>query len=147
MIQFARVIGFEVSLATLGMLEDALLKNGGKTEKRAGDKGSGQIPSFNRAGSTVVESVVSLSFHSLTSITESFGSDPSAGDTSQQSRSSRQADAALGFSQTQVIDITGSDSMRFVLILERRVICMSGQGKVGLIPLRPVDLMMGVSVH
>ena len=54
MIQFARAIGFEVSLATFGILEVVLLKIGEKTGRNVGDKGSGQSPSFSRAGSTVI---------------------------------------------------------------------------------------------
>ena len=57
MIQFARVIGLEVSSATLGMLEDVLMKIGGKIVRKFADKCSGQSPSFSRAGSTVIESV------------------------------------------------------------------------------------------
>ena len=78
MIQFARAIGLEVSLATLGMLEDVLLKIDGKAGRNDVDKGSGQSASFSRAGSTVMESVASRSFYSLLTNTESFGSDPSA---------------------------------------------------------------------
>ena len=80
MIQFVRAIGLEVSIATFGMLEDVLLKIGGKAGRNVGGKGSGQSPSFSRAGSTVIENVASRSFYSLPTITESFGSDPSAGD-------------------------------------------------------------------
>ena len=83
LIQFARAIGLEVSLATFGMLEDVVLKIVGKAGKHVGDKSSGQSGSISRAGSTVVESVASRSFHSLPTITESFGSDPSAGDLTQ----------------------------------------------------------------
>ena len=111
MIQFARVVGSEVSSAIFGMLEDVLLKIGGKTGRNVGDKGSGQSPSFSRAGSTVMESIASLSFHSLPTITESFGSDPSTSDFSQQPCSIRQADAELAFSRTEVTDINDSDSL------------------------------------
>ena len=97
MIQFARAIGLEVSLATFGMLEDVLLKIGGKAGTNVGDKSSGQFGSFSRARSTVVESVASRSFHSLPTIRESFDSDRLAGDLKQQTCSSRQADAVLDF--------------------------------------------------
>ena len=80
MIQFARAVGLEVSLATFGMLEGVLVKIGGKAEKNVGGKSSGQSGSISRAGSTVVESVATRSFYSLPTITESFGSDRSAGD-------------------------------------------------------------------
>ena len=42
MIHIDRAIGSEISLATFGMLEDVLLKIGGKTGRNLGDKGSGQ---------------------------------------------------------------------------------------------------------
>ena len=57
MIQFARAVGLEVSLATFGMLEDVLLKIGGKTGRNVGERGSGQSVSHSRSGSTVMESV------------------------------------------------------------------------------------------
>ena len=59
MIQFARAVGLEVSLATFGMLEDVLLKIGGKSGRSVGEKGSGQPASLGRSGSTVMENVAS----------------------------------------------------------------------------------------
>ena len=112
MIQFAKAIGLEVSMAAFGMLEDVLLEIGGKTGKSGGDKNMGQSPLFSKAGSTFFESVASRSYSSLLNIIESLGGDPCAGDPSQHSCSRRQADAALGFSKTQVTDITGSDSLK-----------------------------------
>ena len=112
MIKFARAIGLEVSLATFGMLEDVLLKICGKTGRNVGEKGSGQSVSLSRSGSTVMESVASRSFYSLPTITESFDSDRVAGDLSQQPCSSRQADADLGFSQTEVTEINDTDSLK-----------------------------------
>ena len=100
MIQFARAAGLELSLATFGMSEDVLLKIGGKTGRNVGEKGSEQSASRSRSGSTIMESVASRSFYSLPTITESFDSDHLVGDLSQQPCSSRQADAALGFSRT-----------------------------------------------
>ena len=79
MIQFAKAIGLEVSLATFRMLEDVLLKIGGKAGRNVGEKGSGQSVSLSRSGSTVMESVASRSFYSLPTITESFDSDRLAG--------------------------------------------------------------------
>ena len=111
-IQFARAYGLEFALATFEMLEDVLLKIGGKTGKNVGEKGNGQSLSFSSAGSTVIESVASRSVYSLPTITDSFGSDPSAGDFLQQTCSSRQADAALGFTRTKVTDINDSDSLK-----------------------------------
>ena len=112
MIQFARAVGLEVSLATFGMLEDVLLKIGGKTGRNVGEKGSEQSASRSRSGSTVMESVASRSFYSLPTITESFDSDRLVGDLSQQPCSSRQADAALGFSRTEVNEFNDTDSLR-----------------------------------
>ena len=57
MIQFARAIGLEVSLATFGMFEDVLLKIGGKTGRSVGERGSGQSVSLGWSGSTVVERI------------------------------------------------------------------------------------------
>ena len=102
--QFARAIGLEVSSATFGMLEDVLLKIGGKAGRNAGEKGSCQSASLSKAGSTVVESVASRSFYSLPTITESFDSDRLAGDLTQQPCSSRQVDAVLDFSRKKVTD-------------------------------------------
>ena len=48
----------------------------------------------------------------MPTIAESFDSDPSVSALAQQPCSSRQADAALGFSQTQVTDINDSDSLK-----------------------------------
>ena len=110
MIQFARAVGLEVSLATFGMLEDVLLKIGGKTGRNVGERGSGQSVSHSRSGSTVMESVVSRSFYSLPTITESFDSDRLVGSLSQQPCSSRQAEAVLCFSRTEVNEVNDTDS-------------------------------------
>ena len=112
MIHFARVIGLEFSLATFGMLEDVLLKMGGKTGRNVGDKGNGQSPSFSMARSTVVEGVASGSFFSLPAITETFASDRSACDLTQQPCSSRQADATLDVSGTEVTEMTDIHSLK-----------------------------------
>ena len=112
MIQFARAIGLEVSLATFGMLEDVLLKIGGKTGRNICERGSGQSASLGRSGSTVMESVASRSFYCLPTITESFDSDHLAGDFSQQPCFSRQADAALDFSRTEMTEINDTDSLK-----------------------------------
>ena len=112
MIQFARAIGLEVSLATFGMLEDVLLKIGRKTGRNVREKGSGRSVSLSRSGSTVMESVASRSFYSLPTITESFDSDLLACDLPQQPCSGRQADAALDFSRTEVTEINDTDSLK-----------------------------------
>ena len=112
MIQFARAIGLEVSLATLGMLEQVLLKTGRKTGRSIGERGSGQSASLGRSGSTVVESIASRSFYSLPTITESCDSHRLVGDLTQQPCSRRQADAALDFSRTEVTEINETDSLK-----------------------------------
>ena len=94
------------------MLEDVLLKNGGKTGRSIGERGSGQSASVGRLGSTVVESMASRSFYSLPTITESCNSDRLVGDLTQQPCSSRQADAALDFSRTEVTEINDTDSLK-----------------------------------
>ena len=112
MIQFARAVGLEVSLATFGMLEDVFLKIGGKTGRNVVERGSGQSVSHRRSGSTVMESVASRSFYSLPTITESFDSDRLVGSLSQQPCSSRQADAVLGFWRTEVNEFNDTDSLK-----------------------------------
>ena len=107
MIQFARAVGFEVSLATFGMLEDVLLKIGGKPGRNVGERGSGRSVSRSGSGSTVVDSVASRSFYSLPTITESLDSDQL-----QQPCSSCQADAVLGFSRTEVNECNDTDSLK-----------------------------------
>ena len=89
-----------------------LLKNGGNTGKNVVEKGSKQSLPFSRVRSTVMESVVSRSFHSLPTVTESYGSDISACDLTQQPCSSRQADTALGYSRTEVTEINDTDSLK-----------------------------------
>ena len=149
MVRLARTIGLEILLAAFGMLKDLLLRNGGKTVKKGGDRANCQSTLFSRAMSTVVESVAFGSFYSLPTITESVGSDPSGDVPFQQPRSSRQADAALGSSVTQVTDVTGSDSLktlgRFPPTPEKItvVICTSGQWKFRLTHIHPVDQMKG----
>ena len=112
MIQFARAIGLEVSLATFGMLEDVFLKIGKKTGRNVVEKANGRSVSPSRSRCTVMESVASGSFYSLPTITESFDSDRLVGDLSQQPYSSRQVDAALDFSRTEVTAINDTDSLK-----------------------------------
>ena len=88
------------------------MKIGGKTGRNFGEKGSEQSASRSRSGSTVMENVASRSFYSLPTITESFDSDRLVGDLSQQPCSSRQADAVLGFSRTEVNEFNDTDSLK-----------------------------------
>ena len=107
MIQFVRAVGLEVSLASFGMLKDVLLKIGGKAGRNVGGNGSEQSALHSRSGSTVMKSVASRSFYSLPTITESFDSDRL-----QQPCSSRQTDAALGFSRTEINEFNDTDSLK-----------------------------------
>ena len=111
MIPFVRVDAEKFWWPFLGMLEDVLLKISGRAGK-GGDRDSGQSLHRSAAGFTVVESIASCPFCSLPTITESSGCDPSADVPVQQLCSSRKADAALGFSQSQVTDMTGSDRLK-----------------------------------
>ena len=110
--QFARACGLEIFLATFGMLEDVLLKIGGKAGRNVGEKGSGLSASLSRAGSTVAESIAPRSFYFLPTITDSFDSDRLAGDLTQQPCSSRQADAVSDFPRTKVTQINDTDSLK-----------------------------------
>ena len=67
---------------------------------------------FSRAGSTLVDSIASRSVYSLPTITESNGSNSSTDTFAGQTCFSRQAEEVLGFSETQVTDIAGSDSVK-----------------------------------
>ena len=111
-IQFTKAVGLKFSLATFGMLEDMLLKISGKTRKSGGDRSSVQSHLFSGSGSTFFESVASRCFYSLLTIRESVSSDASADVHVRQTCSIQQADAALGFSQTQRADITECDSSK-----------------------------------
>ena len=98
MIQFARVIGLEVSLDTFGTLEDLLLKIKSKVGRcgAGGERVSFQSLFPNKA--VRQPSMASRSFHFLPTITESVTSNPLPDPHYQQPCSSRQADEALGIS-------------------------------------------------
>ena len=71
MIQFTRVVGLEVSLASFGMLEN-LLANGNLISRDGGrGKAAAGSPFSSPAGTSVGESVVSRLVYSLQTITES----------------------------------------------------------------------------
>ena len=138
MIQFARAVGLEVSLATFGMLEDVFWKIGGKPGRNVGERGSGRSVPRGGSGSTVVDSVASRSFYSLPTITESLDSDQL-----QQPCSSRQADAVLGFSRTNLMTRTvGRLLGKFVPMCGKKVNCISGHEKVDRTQFRPVGQMV-----
>ena len=75
MIQLARAVGLEVSLASYSMLEDLLLKS----RRGSGDclgtsrYPTGKSPFPSDAGSSMGDSVASRSFYSLPTVTEDDG--------------------------------------------------------------------------
>ena len=98
MIQFARAVGLEVSLASYSMLEDLLLK----ARRGSGDLfgtaryPAGRSPFPNVAGSTMGDSVASRSVYSMPTITEDEGTNVIArGDVPDEPCSSKQADKRL----------------------------------------------------
>ena len=114
MIQFARAVGLEVSLASYSMLEDLLLKAGG---------GSGAHPMTSRcpvgrspfpsvAGLSMGDSVASRSVFSLPTISETEGTNVVGGeDVVEEPCSSRQADARLALG-IESIERPGTDSLK-----------------------------------
>ena len=98
LIQFARGVGLEVSLASYSMLEDLLLK------ARGGSGGypvtsrypAGRSPFPSASGSSMSDSAASRSAYSLPTYTETEGTVVFVGgDGVEEPRSSRQADARL----------------------------------------------------
>ena len=71
MIQFARAVGSEVSLASFGMLEDLLLKTNLIGRGGSGGRTSSRSAFSSCAGTSVGDSVASRSVYSLPTITES----------------------------------------------------------------------------
>ena len=90
MIQFAKAIGLEVSLATFGMLEELLLRANLIGRCRGGRMASSRSVFSSRAGTSVGESIASQSVYSLPTITESTKNEQVAM-SSQKPCSSRQA--------------------------------------------------------
>ena len=101
-----------IFVGDLWKVEKCDVKKQWKTERSDScERGSGQSLFPSGLGSTVGENNAFRSFFSLPTITKSFGGNALA-DVFVQAFSSRQADEALGFSRTQVTDVTGSDSMK-----------------------------------
>ena len=107
MIQFARAVVLEVSLASFGMLEDLLLKT--NLIGRGGGKASSRSVYSSRAGTSVGDSVASQSVCLLPTITESTKNEQVAVG-SREPCSSRQANEAL-CSVPVVYDKSGTDSL------------------------------------
>ena len=98
MIQFARVVELDVSLASYGLLEDLLLKaRVGAGDQPAGSRYSiGRSPFPSVAGSSWGGSVASGTNYSLPTLTETDNSNVAAGEESlQEPCSRRQAHACL----------------------------------------------------
>ena len=91
MIQFARAVGLEVSLASFGMLEDLLLQSSSIGRRGGGGKASNKSTFSICAGTSVGDSVASRSVYSLPTVTESTQSEEVAMG-SQEPCSSRQVD-------------------------------------------------------
>ena len=110
MIQIARAVGLEVSLASFEMLEDLLLKANLIGRRGGGGRASSKSAFSSCAGTSVGDSVASRSVYSLPTITESTGIEqvPIG---SQEPCSSRQADEALP-SVPIVHDKSGTDSLK-----------------------------------
>ena len=98
MIQFARAVGLEVSLASYGMLEDLLLKaRGGGGFQSVGSRHSiGRSPFPSIAGSSWGDSIASKTNYLLPTVTETDVSNVvGGGEVLQEPCSSKQADARL----------------------------------------------------
>ena len=110
MIQFARAVGLEVSLASFEMLGDRLLKTNVIGRVGGRRKASSRSAFSSCAGTSVGDSVASRSVYSLPTITESTKSEQVAMG-SLEPCSSRQVDEALS-SVPVVHDNSGTDSLK-----------------------------------
>ena len=114
MIQFARSVGLEVSLASYSMLEDLLLKARGGSGAHAmtSHYTAGTSPFSSVAGSSMGDSVASWLAYSLPTITETGGTDLIVGGgIAEDSCSSRQADARLALG-SESNERPGIDSLK-----------------------------------
>ena len=110
MIQSARAVGLEVSLASIGMLEVLLLKANLIGRVGGGGRASSRSAFSSCAGTSIGNSVASRSVYSLPTITESAQNEEVAVG-SQEQCSSRQAVEALS-SMPIVHDKSGTDSSK-----------------------------------
>ena len=114
MIQFARVVGLEVSVASNGMLEDLLLKAGvGGGDRPVGSRHSiGRSPLPGVAGSSWGDSIAQRTNYSLTNVTETDVSNVvGGGESMQQPCSSKKVDARLAVGHVAG-EKPGSDSLK-----------------------------------
>ena len=110
LIQFARAVGLEVSVASFEMLEDLLLKANLIGRRGGGGKASSKSTFSSCAGTSVGDSVASRSVYLLPTIAESTRSEEAAMG-SQEPCSSRQADEALSSVPIVCVKI-GTDSLK-----------------------------------
>ena len=113
MIKFAKAVDLEASLATFGILEDVLMKIGGKAGRVVVIESVGGLLSLAGLDQQLLR--VSLLVHfSLCLLSQNqWVVIPQQTDFPvEQPCSSRQADAAMGISQTQVTAIIESDSLK-----------------------------------
>ena len=114
MIQFARAVGLEVSLASYSMLEDLLLKARGGSGAHAmtSRDTAGRSPFPSVAGSSMGDSVDSRSAYSLPTITETEGTDVIVGGgIVEEPCSSRQADARWAL-RSEINERPGTESLK-----------------------------------
>ena len=113
MIQFARAVGLEVSLASYSLLEDLFLKarGGSRVHPVTSRYPAGQSLFPSTAGSCMGDSVASRSADSLPTITETEGTDLIVGGgIAEEPFSSRQADARLALG-SESIERPGTNSL------------------------------------
>ena len=121
MIQFARAVGLEVSLASYGMLEDLLLKARvvGGVQPVGSRHSIGRSPFPGVAGSSWGDSIASRTSYSLPTVTETDVSNVvGGGELFQEPCSSRQADARLAAEQVGGEE-PGSDSSKTLHEIKR----------------------------
>ena len=114
MIQFARAVGLEVSLASYSMVEDLLLKarGGSRVHPVSSRYSAGQSPFPSVAGSSLGDSVASRSAYSLPTFTETGGTDLIVGGVIvEEPCSSRKADARLAL-ESESNERPGTDSLK-----------------------------------
>ena len=114
LIQFARAVGMEVSLASYRMLEDLMLKarESSGAHPMTSRYTAGRSPFPSVAGSSMGDSVASRSVYSLPTITETEGTNVNmGGDVVEEPCSSRQADARLAL-RTKSVERPGTDSLK-----------------------------------
>ena len=121
MIQFARAVGLEVSLASYGMLEDLLPKArvGGGVQPVGSRNSIGRSPFPSVVGSSWGDSIASKTNYSLPTVTETDVSNVvDGGEMLQEPCSSKQADARLATGHVGA-EKPGSDSLKTLQEIKR----------------------------